>query len=128
MAMETEVVVVGAGPAGSTAAREIAQRGHQVLLLDRAKFPRDKPCGGGLTVRCAALLPFSIEPVVEQVITGAIIADLDGRRTTRDAGRVLTYLTQRRRLDALLVERAQEAGVEFRDGQPVREVIATQHG
>ena len=50
--METEVVIVGAGPAGSTAARELAARGVEVLLLDRARFPRDKPCGGGVTIRC----------------------------------------------------------------------------
>jgi len=126
--MEAEVVVVGAGPAGSTAAREIARRGHEVLLLDRAKFPRDKPCGGGVTVRCAALLPFRIDPVVEHVVTGAILSDPKGRSTTRDAGEPLTYLTQRRHLDAFLVERAQEAGVEFRDGQAVRQVLAVHGG
>lgn len=126
--METEVVVVGAGPAGSTAAREIARRGHEVLLLDRARFPRDKPCGGGVTVRCAGLLPFDIEPVVEQVITGAILSGPNGKTAVREADRPLTFLTQRRRLDALLVERAQEAGVEFRDGTPVKELFWTPDG
>ncbi|MEI6665216.1 MAG: FAD-dependent oxidoreductase, partial [Chloroflexota bacterium] len=71
--MNYDAIVVGAGPAGSTAAREIAARGKSVLLLDRAKFPRDKPCGGGVTIRCADLLPFSIEPVVEHVVTGAVM-------------------------------------------------------
>ena len=66
--MDVEAIVVGAGPAGSTAARELATRGVDVLLLDRARFPRDKPCGGGVTVRCDALLPFSLDPVVEDVI------------------------------------------------------------
>src|SRR5688572_16750330 len=120
--MDVDVIVVGAGPAGSTAAREVAARGASVLLLDRARFPRDKPCGGGVTVRCASLLPFSIAPVVEDVITGARLRVRDGRDVTRDAGRELTYMTQRRRLDAFLVERAQERGVEFRDGQTVTDV------
>ena len=46
-----DVIVVGAGPAGSTAAYRLAQQGARVALLDRATFPRDKPCGGGITVR-----------------------------------------------------------------------------
>lgn len=118
--MQVDVVVAGAGPAGSTAAREIASRGARVLLLDRARFPRDKPCGGGVTVRCAALLPFDLAPVVEEVVTGAYVRFGDGRSVERRAGGVLTYLTQRSRLDQFLVERAQEGGVEFRDGQTVR--------
>ena len=65
------MIVVGAGPGGSTAARELAARGLDVLMLDRARFPRDKPCGGGVTIRCAELLPFDISPVVEHVVTGA---------------------------------------------------------
>jgi geranylgeranyl reductase family protein len=43
-----DVIVVGAGPAGSTAAASLARRGRDVLLLDRAVFPRDKPCGDGI--------------------------------------------------------------------------------
>ncbi len=45
---EAEVVVVGAGPCGSTAASVLAELGHDVLLLDKDGFPRDKPCGDGL--------------------------------------------------------------------------------
>jgi len=117
-----DVVVVGAGPAGSTTAREAASRGASVLLLDRAKFPRDKPCGGGVTIRCAGLLPFSIEPVIEDVITGARLKIGNGREVIRDSKRPLTYMTQRRRLDAFLVEQAQAAGAEFRDGDAVTTV------
>ncbi|MGE3857435.1 MAG: geranylgeranyl reductase family protein [Dehalococcoidia bacterium] len=117
-----DAIVVGAGPGGSTAARGIAERGGSVLLLDRAKFPRDKPCGGGVTVRCAELLPFSIDPIVEDVVSKARLRVRDGRDIERDAGGVLTYMTQRRRLDAFLVDRAQEAGADFRDGQQVTDV------
>ncbi|RIK42368.1 MAG: hypothetical protein DCC55_09035 [Chloroflexi bacterium] len=45
MSKDVDVIVVGAGPAGSTAAAVLAQRGLQVLLLDREQFPRPKPCG-----------------------------------------------------------------------------------
>ncbi|MBM4415909.1 MAG: geranylgeranyl reductase family protein [Chloroflexi bacterium] len=126
--MTIDTVVVGAGPAGATAAREIAARGRGVVLLDRARFPRDKPCGGGVTVRCASLLPFDLAPVVEQVVTGAVLEDRAGRRVVRETGVPLTYLTQRAQLDAYLVEQAQAAGAEFRDGQHVRSVVQQRDG
>src|ERR1700761_6249900 len=46
-----DAIVIGAGPAGSTMAYRLAREGARVLLLDKARFPRDKPCGGGLSVR-----------------------------------------------------------------------------
>ena len=46
---------------------------REVLLADADPFPRDKPCGGGVTVRCANLLPFDLSPVVEHVVTGAVM-------------------------------------------------------
>lgn len=49
--VETEVLVVGAGPAGSSAAAWAARNGHEVTIIDKEKFPRDKPCGDGLTPR-----------------------------------------------------------------------------
>lgn len=49
--MKYDVVVIGAGPAGSTAAKFLSEKGVNVLLLDKSTFPRDKPCGGGLPTR-----------------------------------------------------------------------------
>ena len=54
--IETEVLIVGAGPAGSSAAAWAARAGHQVTMIDSATFPRDKPCGDGLTPRAIAEL------------------------------------------------------------------------
>ena len=119
MNMDVDVIVVGAGPAGSTAAREIRGRGHGVLLLDRASFPRAKPCGGGVSTACAALLPFDLSSVVEHEITGLVFGDPASGMVTRDLGHVVAYLTERLQFDALLVERAEDAGVEFRDGAEV---------
>jgi geranylgeranyl reductase family protein len=117
-----DAIVVGAGPAGSTAAHRLAAAGTDVLLLDRASFPRDKPCGGGVTERAARLLPFSIEPVVEEVATKVDLRLKYGRTFERGDGVPLVYLTQRKRLDAFLVERAVAAGAEFRDDARVAAV------
>lgn len=119
-----DVIVVGAGPAGSTAAYRLVKAGANVLLLDRAKFPRDKPCGGGVTGRAARLLPFSIDPVVEHVVTHADLRLGYGRTHARGSGRPLVYMTQRRRLDHFLAERAADAGADFRDGVRVTGVDA----
>lgn len=53
-AMHTDLLIVGAGPAGSAAATWAARAGIEVLLVDAAEFPRDKTCGDGLTPRAIA--------------------------------------------------------------------------
>ncbi len=114
-----DAVVVGAGPAGSTAAFHLARGGARVLLADKARFPRDKPCGGGVTVRAARLLPFSIAPVVEDEVEFFELRLGYRHRFERRTSAPLIQMTQRRRLDAFLVAQAQEAGVDFRDGVKV---------
>src|SRR5438477_3166632 len=115
--MAYDVAIVGAGPAGSTAAYRLARAGAGVLLVDRATFPRDKPCGGGVTGRAARLLPFSIEPVVEDVVDRLECGLRYRHRFTRRARAPLAYMTQRRRLDHFLLQRAAEAGAEVRVGE-----------
>ena len=112
-----DVAIVGAGPAGSTAAYRLASAGARVLLLDKATFPRDKPCGGGVTGRAARLLPFSIEPVVEDTIDRLDCGLRYRRRFSRRPKTPLAYLTQRRRLDHFLLRKAAEAGAEVREGE-----------
>lgn len=56
--MKYDVVIVGAGPAGATAAKFLAEKGIHVLLLDKQTFPRDKPCGGGLPARVLKRYPY----------------------------------------------------------------------
>src|SRR5207248_2857957 len=111
-----DVAVVGAGPAGSMTAYRLARAGARVLLIDKARFPRDKPCGGGLTLRAVKELPFSVDPVVEDIVTRITCRLRYGRSFDREGRTALCLMTQRRRLDHFLVQRAQEAGAEFRDG------------
>src|SRR5437773_2444279 len=111
-----DVIVVGAGPAGSTAAYRLARSGAKVLLLDRARFPRDKPCGGGLTERAVKQLPVPVDPVVEEVVDRFEFGCRYRTRFERGGERPLVLMTQRRHLDAHLAEAATAAGADFRDG------------
>ena len=117
-----DVLVVGAGPAGSTTAIRLARAGASVLLADRARFPRDKPCGGGLTGRALRHTPCDVTPVVEHVVDRIVLRLGYGRRFARGTEKPLILMTQRRRLDAFLAEQAAAAGAEFRDGARVEGV------
>ena len=117
-----DAILVGAGPAGSTTAYRLARAGARVCLLDRARFPRDKPCGGGLTLRAVRQLPFSVEPVVEERVATLELGLRYGKRWSGHAAEPLVLMTQRRRLDEFLAHRAAEAGAEFRDDAKVTAV------
>ena len=114
-----DVLVVGAGPAGSSAAIHLARAGVRVLLADRARFPRDKPCGGGLTGRALRQIPVDPSPVVERDVDRFELRLRYGRSFARSHEAPLIRMTQRRRLDAFLAEQAAESGAELRQGSRV---------
>jgi len=112
-----DVIVVGAGAAGSAAAFHLARYGHRVLLLDQSPFPRAKACGGGMAASVQRLFPFDLSPAVDAVIERVrfswclgdpVIAELPG-----DAP---FWIVRRSVLDGFLAEQAVAAGVEFRPG------------
>lgn len=115
-----DAIVVGAGPAGSTAARELAASGARVLLLDRATFPRYKACGGGIPLRTERLLPFPIDSVVEDSVSLLDVAFRGRHRFVRDSGAPFAHMVMREAFDALLLDQALHAGAEFRPGTTVR--------
>jgi geranylgeranyl reductase family protein len=111
-----DAIVVGAGPAGSAAAFQLAQAGRRVILLEQQQAPgQANPCGGGMAASVQRLFPFELAPAVDQVIRRVrftwaledpVVAELPG-----DAP---FWIVRRRVLDAFLAERAQEAGAELR--------------
>lgn len=123
-----DVIVIGAGPAGSTAAYRLAAGGARVALLDKARFPRDKPCGGGVTVRGLQHLPVDITPVVEDRVTEVELGFGYRQRFTRRSDEPLVLMTQRRRLDTHLAEQAAAKGADFRDGVRVRTIELESRG
>ena len=115
-----DAIVAGAGPAGSTAARELASAGARVLVVDRAEFPRYKACGGGIPLRTEKLLPFPIDSVVEDSVSLLQVSHGGKQRFVRDSGAPFAHMVMRERFDHLLVEQARKAGAEFRPGTTVR--------
>src|SRR6266404_5975386 len=114
-----DVLVVGGGPAGSTTAYRLAEAGASVLLVDKARFPRDKPCGGGLTVRAVRQCPIDPAPVVEAEVDVLELRFRYGDAVERRSAEPVIRMTQRRRLDAFLLDAARERGVQVREGTTV---------
>ncbi|MFD7234779.1 geranylgeranyl reductase family protein [Streptomyces syringium] len=121
-----DVVVVGAGPAGASAAYAAASTGRKVLLLEKAELPRYKTCGGGIIGPSRDALPPGFElPLRDRV--HAVTFSLNGKLTrTRRSQRMLFGLINRPEFDAGLVEVARKAGAEVRTGVTVSRV--EQHG
>ncbi|ANZ40380.1 hypothetical protein BBK82_34515 [Lentzea guizhouensis] len=111
-----DVVVIGAGPAGTTAARVAAQAGCEVLLLERAAVPRYKTCGGGLIGCSQAALPTGLGVAVHDEID-AVTFSLRGRRerTLDSTAGTRCRMVFRDELDAALTKVAADAGVVVRD-------------
>ncbi|MBY8882508.1 geranylgeranyl reductase family protein [Actinacidiphila acidipaludis] len=121
-----DVVVVGAGPAGASAAHAAAVTGRRVLLLEKAELPRYKTCGGGIIGPSRDALPPGFElPLRDRV--HAVTFSLNGRLTrTKRSRQMLFGLINRPEFDAGLVDAARAAGAEVRTGVTVSRV--EQHG
>jgi geranylgeranyl reductase family protein len=117
-----DVIIVGAGPAGASAAYAAAQQGLDVLLLEKERLPRYKPCGGGLPLKVAQALAFDLAPTVEQAIHGAQITSGWGQAVNYHFGRPLGWCVMRSAFDQFLAERAVESGATLLTGCAVRRV------
>ena len=122
--IERDVIVVGAGPAGSICSAYLAKAGVDVLLLDKEIFPRDKACGDMITekfVRHANQLEITDRLDKMSVFVNQLLMVSDGGREALVPYEC--YGTKRRELDQLLVETAVNWGAEFRPGCRVTGLI-----
>jgi geranylgeranyl reductase family protein len=117
-----DVIVVGAGPAGATLAYELGKKGIGVLVLEKEKLPRCKCCAGGVTSKAAKLLDFDISEVVEDVIYEVSFTLNLGSPYLGQHSQPLMYTVMRDAFDYFLVQKAQQMGAIFRDGQKVMQI------
>jgi geranylgeranyl reductase family protein len=131
---ECEVVVVGAGPAGSATACFLSQAGHDVLLLDAARFPRDKVCGESVSPEAWRLLAglgaeHGVRALAPQPIRGMALTAPDGTAFRGAYGaREPGFAARRERLDAVLLDAARAAGVAVREATRVSGLILEPQG
>jgi geranylgeranyl reductase family protein len=73
MRIDYDVIIVGAGPSGCSAAYDLSNYGLSVLLVDKTEFPRLKPCGGGITIKTLQALRYSISPVIQHICYDLVV-------------------------------------------------------
>ena len=133
-----DAVVVGAGPAGSATARLLAQAGARVLLLDRARFPRDKPCSEYLSPQSTRVLEH-LGPDVVAAVEAAAPARLTGMKLVAPSGRAALgrfaadhgwqpprpygFALPRTVFDTILRDAAVRAGATAQEGVTVEELV-----
>ena len=116
-----DTIVIGAGPAGSTAAYLLAKAGLRVLLVDKKKFPRPKLCGGLITWKTIQLLRLILEEGVDSLIAAGVIVHKSDRYAVCDQNRRSTegrltfpfHFVDRTRYDNLWLQCAIGAGATF---------------
>lgn len=117
-----DVIVIGTGPAGASAAHAAASSGARTLLLDRATPPRYKCCGGGLIGLSTRYADIDLGPLTRDAVTQMTFSKEGRQRYTRRArgGGPIFRLVMRSEFDDALVRRAVDAGAECRTGVAVR--------
>jgi geranylgeranyl reductase family protein len=121
--MTFDCIVVGAGPAGGTAAYHLAKRGHSVLVLEKESLPRYKPCGGGVSPVVAQWFDFDFSPAISMTVdkiryTWKMGDPVEAEIKTAEP----IWMVRRDIFDHFLVQQAQKQGAELRDNTEVKSI------
>jgi geranylgeranyl reductase family protein len=113
---DADVIVVGAGPAGATAAIRLARAGVRVLLVERHGLPRQKPCGGGISTRVLSRFPWlpeRLRGIPTNAITSLYLEGPSGEVFRMRASGPAVILIRRIEFDHMLASLALDAGAEL---------------
>ncbi len=118
-----DVAVVGAGPAGATAARQAALKGLSVVLIEKQSIPRMKPCAGLVSKKALNELDFNLpERITAEEIKGVKLVDNEFREFTEKTPRIIGKTVKRSKFDAFLTRKAEEAGALILDGTGFKKI------
>ena len=122
--MKYDVAIIGAGPAGSTAAKFLCDKEYKVALIDKSKFPRDKPCGGGLTAHVLKRFKniLSDDMIDSYSYGGTTFSHSLKYQIKFTNNEPITAMTLRKKFDYGLVKIAIKAGANLIDGEKVIEI------
>lgn len=114
-----DCMIVGAGPAGATAAYHLAKQGRSVAIVEQAALPRYKPCGGGVSPAIAEYFDFDLDPVISLKVnqlryTWQLDDPVDVKLKEQEM-----LIVRRDSFDQFLVEQAQKQGATLKDNTPV---------
>jgi geranylgeranyl reductase family protein len=115
-----DCIIVGSGPAGSSAAYHLAKQGRSVLIIEKESLPRYKPCGGGVSPSIAKWFDFDFSPAVScQVDTLRYTWDLADPVDVKLENVEPIWMVRRDVFDHFIVQQAQKQGAELRDNTEV---------
>ena len=115
-----DCIIVGAGPAGGTAAYHLAKRGRSVLVIEKESLPRYKPCGGGVSPAVAEWFDFDFSPAISlKVNTIRCTWNMKDPVETELNTPEPIWMVRREVFDHFLIQQAQQQGAELRDNTEV---------
>ncbi len=117
-----DVIIVGMGPAGASAAYELSQSGLSVLAFDKQAHPRYKVCGGGLSARIAKILPPDFPSIVEESVHRVQFTYGAQESFLIQSPEPIAYMVMRQDFDRWLVDKAQQAGTTVHEDETVLEI------
>ncbi len=124
---QSDVIVIGAGPAGCSAAYDLAKFGFSVTLLDKSNFPRVKPCAGGITIKSLLALRYSISPIIKRVCFDFAAGwSVDHIKLFRSKYPIAA-MTVRSEFDSFCLNKCLECGVRFHQISKIIEINKTNH-
>ncbi len=118
-----DCIIVGAGPAGGSAAYHLAKRGRSVLTIEKESLPRYKPCGGGVSPAIAQWFDFDFSPAIScEVNTLRYTWNLEDPVDVQLEGVQPIWMVRRDVFDHFLIQQAQRQGMELRDRTAVTSI------